>query len=629
MKGLLCSVAGALLSRSAAALSISEINGNKFLSPYNGQSLTNISGLVTAKGSTGIFVRSTAPDNDTATSDSAFIYSSSVGSSLSVGDIITFNAKVTEYRSSGSTYLYLTELTSPTNVVIVSSNNTVTPLVIGEDTPNPPTEQFSSLDGGDVYAIPNAVANISTENPFLDPENYGLDFWESLSAELVTIKNVTIISRPNSYGETWVTGGWPATGRSARGSLTMTALDSNPEVIKIDEPLDGTSNPAAPKIGDRASDITGVVYQQFGFYYIIPLTAYELTTVAEGTAPPTTLESTRSCEGITIGDYNVENLAPTTANLEGRADHIVNYLGAPDLMFIQEIQDSSGPTNDGVVDANATLTALVDAIAAVGNITYSFVEISPVDGQDGGQPGGNIRVAYLYRPEVVSLYKPSPGDSTTATAVVSGDSGPELTLNPGRIDPSNPCWDASRKPLVASWLAEGATKPFFTVNVHWSSKGGSSSLQGDLRPPVNGVVGNRLVQANVTGVSAHPTPSPQSPRRKANRRQQFIAEILAIDPSAAVIAAGDFNEFAFVEPLTAFAEISGLAELDDVVGIPPEERYTYTFDMNTQALDHMYVSPVLEEGAGYEHIHVNTWAAEDAVVSDHDPSVARFGVCGA
>jgi predicted extracellular nuclease len=629
-KGPLCSAAAALLIRSAAALSISAINGNRFLSPYNGQSVTNVSGLITAKSSTGIFVRSTAPDNDTATSDSAFVYSSSVGNSLNVGDVITFDARVSEYRSSRSTYLYLTELTSPTNVVVVSSNNTVTPLVIGEDTLNPPTEQFSSLDGGDVYALPNAVANISTENPVLDPANYGLDFWESLSAELVTIKNVTVISRPNSYGETWVTGGWPVTGRSARGSLTMTALDSNPEVIKVDDPLDGTKNPASPKIGDKATDITGVVYQQFGFYYILPLTAYQLTTLAEESAPATTLESSRSCEAVTVGDYNVENLAPTTANLAGRADHIVNALGAPDLMFVQEIQDSSGATNDGVVDANATLTALVDAIAAVGNVTYSFVEIAPEDGQDGGQPGGNIRVAYLYRPDVVSLYKPRPGDSTTAAEVVPGDAGPELTLNPGRIDPANPCWAASRKPLVAAWLAEGAKKPFFTVNVHWSSKGGSSSLQGDLRPPVNGVVGNRLVQANVTGVSNQAASSHSPPLcKKINRVQQFIADILALDPSAAVIAAGDFNEFAFVEPLTTFAEISGLTELDEVVGIPPEERYTYAFDMNTQALDHMYVSPVLEEGAAYEHIHVNTWAAEDDVVSDHDPSVARFGVCGA
>lgn len=53
------------------------------------------------------------------------------------------------------------------------------------------------------------------------------------------------------------------------------------------------------------------------------------------------------------------------------------------------------------------------------------------------------------------------------------------------------------------------------------------------------------------------------------------------------------------------------------------------FDMNAQALDHMYVSPVLARGSTtrYEHVHVNTWAADADVVSDHDPSVALFDVC--
>lgn len=111
-------------------------------------------------------------------------------------------------------------------------------------------------------------------------------------------------------------------------------------------------------------------------------------------------------------------------------------------------------------------------------------------------------------------------------------------------------------------------------------------------------------------------------------KQDFIAEILALDPSAAVIAAGDFNEFTFVEPLLNFANISGLSELDEVIGTPLPERYTYTFDMNTQALDHIFISPALAEGAGYEHIHVNVWATSDASLSDHDPSVARFNLCG-
>lgn len=95
-----------------------------------------------------------------------------------------------------------------------------------------------------------------------------------------------------------------------------------------------------------------------------------------------------------------------------------------------------------------------------------------------------------------------------------------------------------------------------------------------------------------------------------------------------MISAGDFNEFAFVEPLKQFANISGLADLDDFVGTSEVERYTYMYDMNTQALDHMYVSAAIGQGASYEHVHVNTWATADDVVSDHDPSVAQFNVCG-
>ena len=52
--------------------------------------------------------------------------------------------------------------------------------------------------------------------------------------------------------------------------------------------------------------------------------------------------------------------------------------------------------------------------------------------------------------------------------------------------------------------------------------------------------------------------------------------------------------------------------------------------MNAQELDHMYVSPRLatDRRMRYEHVHVNSWAAAADVVSDHDPSVALFNVCG-
>lgn len=53
--------------------------------------------------------------------------------------------------------------------------------------------------------------------------------------------------------------------------------------------------------------------------------------------------------------------------------------------------------------------------------------------------------------------------------VLSDESGPTLKFNPGRIDPTNEAWTASRKPLVAEWEVigsdgKGAGK-FFTVSL--------------------------------------------------------------------------------------------------------------------------------------------------------------------
>lgn len=154
-----------------------------------------------------------------------------------------------------------------------------------------------------------------------------------------------------------------------------------------------------------------------------------------------------------------------------------------------------------VVSANLTLSTLTAAISAAGGPQYAFTDIVPVDDKDGGQPGGNIRVAYLYKPNLIRLYKPNPGGPSDANEVVDG---PALKYNPGRIDPTNEAWTASRKPLVAQWEVikdKGSSKKsdiFFTVNVHFGSKGGSSSLHGDARPPVNGGVEDRLAQSVLT-----------------------------------------------------------------------------------------------------------------------------------
>ena len=330
----------------ASATTIAEINGPKFLSPLKNQVVSNVSGIITAKGPDGLWLRSSQPDRDERTSESLYVFGRTFGANLTVGDSIVVGGKVLEYRSNKD-YIYLTELSTPVLEKEVSSGNKVSALVIGKDTRDPPTEQYSSLDGGDVFAVPNNRSLLSVANPELQPNKYGLDFWESLSGELVTVKKPTALTKPSQYGDTWVAGNWKVSGRNDRDGLTMTDKDANPEAIIIGTPLDGTKNPTNTRIGDSIEEITGIVTYAFGFYRILPTTAIKIAKSQKPALPnPTKLESSGKCDGITFGAYNVENLAPQSTHHATLAQHIVNYLKSPDIIFVQEVQDDNGPTND-------------------------------------------------------------------------------------------------------------------------------------------------------------------------------------------------------------------------------------------------------------------------------------------
>jgi hypothetical protein len=211
--------AASFTAQLVSAETISEINGNRYLSPYNGKNVTYVNGLVTAKGPNGIWIRSTTPDRDDRTSESAYVFDKNFGKNLTVGDIIQLNGTVSEYRSSKA-YVYLTEIINPKLVKKISSGSAAIPLVVGKDTINPPIKAFSALDHGDVFGVPNNVSLISVANPILIPRNYGMDFWESLSGELVTVKGAHALTKPNNYGDTWVVGDWKVTGLNSRGGLT-------------------------------------------------------------------------------------------------------------------------------------------------------------------------------------------------------------------------------------------------------------------------------------------------------------------------------------------------------------------------------------------------------------------------
>ena len=90
-----------------------------------------------------------------------------------------------------------------------------------------------------------------------------------------------------------------------------------------------------------------MVSQAFGFYRILPLTALKSAGQATPALPPVTnIVTSGKCKKLTVGSYNVENLSPTKAHLPRVAKHIIDYLKTPDLMFLQEVQDDNGATND-------------------------------------------------------------------------------------------------------------------------------------------------------------------------------------------------------------------------------------------------------------------------------------------
>lgn len=159
-----------------------------------------------------------------------FTTSKTILAEVNVGDMIVLSGKVAEFRSSSDPDdLTATELESPTNITVLSHNNTVTPLVLGQKR-SPPTQSFTSLDKGpDGYlSVPNNQSRVDIVNATLQPTLFGLDFWESLEGQLVTVKNPTVTDFENSFGEFWVYGDWPVTGINSRGGVSMTFGTSTP-----------------------------------------------------------------------------------------------------------------------------------------------------------------------------------------------------------------------------------------------------------------------------------------------------------------------------------------------------------------------------------------------------------------
>jgi predicted extracellular nuclease len=579
-------------------LSIHDIQGATWISPHDDEQVTNVPGIVTAvrtAGSSGFFMQDPSPDTSSATSEGIFVFTSSPV--VAVGDSVLVSGTVNDFYplNTGETVastsnLSVTEIGSPTTIVLSHGNALPAPEVI---TPTAvPSTYAPDLGGGNIEAT--AVT----------PSRSALDFWESREAMRVEVDDARVVGPSNDFGEQYVTTK-PSQAATIRGGAELLAENAIPSGRVEVVPANG--NDPGVDVGDvfTGATIGPVDYSRFGGYTIAATT---LGTVRKGNLPRV-VATAQSAKQLAVATYNVENLAPSDpdSKYQRLAEGVVTNLAKPDIVAVEEVQDDTGATDDGTVTAGQTLTKLTNAILAAGGPRYDWREIDPVNDQDGGEPGGNIRVVFLFNPARVSFVDrggSSANRSVTGTSVIKSHGDAALALSPGRIDPTNPVWTTSRKPLAGEFTFRGKT--VLVIANHFNSKGGDQSADGRFQFPAQSSAVQRAGQAQVV--------------------HDFVERILGVDKKADVVVLGDLNDYQFSPALSALrtgtADGSGAPILTDLIStLPVDQRYTYVFNGVSQVLDHILVTKGVG-GVQYQVVHINAEYADQA--SDHDPQVVRI-----
>ncbi|GGT65980.1 endonuclease/exonuclease/phosphatase family protein [Streptomyces lateritius] len=576
----------------AAGVRVHDIQGTTRVSPLVGKQVTGVTGVVTGVrtyGSRGFWIQDPQADDNPATSEGLFVFTSSVPT-VAVGDAVSVNGTVGEYVPGGlnSGNQSLTQISRPT-VTVVSSGNPV---------PAPVT--ISAFSVPDAYAPEgDPAAGGSINGLTLDPETYALDYYESLEGANVRVGTSRVVGATDPHAELWVTVK-PWENANRRGGTvygSYSAQNTGRLQIQSLTPLAQQPFPKA-NVGDVLAGTTEgpLDFNQFGGY---TLTARTLGTVVDRGLERETTEKQHKNE-LAVATYNVENLDPSDPQekFDALAAAVVDNLASPDIVALEEIQDNNGAKNDGTVAADQTLKKFTDAIVAAGGPAYEWRSVDPVNNKDGGEPGGNIRQVFLFNPERVSFTDRSAGDATAATDVVRGErGGAALTASPGRIDPANTAWENSRKPLAGEFTFRGRT--VFVIANHFGSKGGDEGLTSHHQPPNRSSEAKRLLQAQAVNA--------------------FVKDVLAIEKQADVLVLGDINDFEFSETTKALTD--GGALYPAVKSLPRSERYSYVYQGNSQVLDQILTSPGVHHFE-YDSVHINAEFADQD--SDHDPQVLRF-----
>ncbi len=600
---------------------IPEIQGVAHRSPYMGNRVTT-RGIVTAVGTVDVYpggeeayIQDPKGDGNLLTSDAIHLHYRNLNTILELGDEIEVEGVVYEQQFDDG--LGRTSLREISKITVLKKN---------VELPEP------VLLGSNGRRIPDKVISKWRGNLNLKPQlslNEAIDFYESLEGMRVKIEDARIVgfrggneefyrSRPKGYLNLYVLpNGNEKTYQTTNAGgviIDFQKNDYNPNIIQIVS--NHFSNGIDPEGfynvgGELEGEIVGIMgYEKniFGgaeYAMVLPEAQSALSDFKNKNAlrteieqrPKTTLTATQT--QLTVAAYNIENLA---GNQQDRLDEIGKSIAVslkcPDIVSLVEVQDENGTDFSGNASAQVTLERLIDSIPCGAEVSYKPVYSDPFINNDGGQPGGNIQVAFIYNEYRVSFSQRGILDPLMDQYLTTSG---RLLNNPSRLYARDAAFKNSRKSLAAEFEFRG--EPVFVIGNHFNSKFADTSLWGAEQP--------------------HELYSDDRRQVKARRINQFVQSMLVLNPEANIIVLGDFNAFAYEKSMRVLQgeQLQNLSLYKDL--IPFNDRYTYNFNGNSQAIDHIFVSkPMLRLAPELQIPHINT----DFMgrLADHDPIIARF-----
>lgn len=595
------------------ATPIAEIQGSGDTSPLVGTEQTT-TGLVTVILGSGLFIQDPAGDSDPATSEGLFLFTgSSTARNFAPGDEVVVEGTVTEFRpSSRPRDLTLTEL-SPVSAILTT-------------------------DSGLPLPDPTEIADRPDE--VISPD--GIDAFERLEGMLVAIATPKVVGPTNFFGELVTVPSGDHANTTENGNLLLRPLpddkvDYNPERVMIDNEArhpggsgSGTSinDPMTQvSVGDTATgDVVGAMDYQFSEYRV--QANHLVADVLQGDAPPNPVTDLREPQPyeFRVATFNVENLFDCVDDPGKEDDHpscddddladletqlsklalaLQNELDTPELLIVEEIEKTEVLTGDenGFVPGT-TIPALLPRIPTTAYDAVSF-DASDVRG---------IEVGLVFDTARVTLH-----DAYLSTTVLPDPEG----LFDGSGD-----YGAGREPLVGELTVDDID--LTVIGNHLKSKGG---LQFGV--DLSDVAGDDPLY----GAFQPPTRWTEELRHKQADYVRDVVDLQIADGQPNILVGGDLNDFEFGEPGEGDHTISRITDSPTdpltnlVLTVPEEERYSFNFVGNSQALDHMLVTEslgALHNEQAFAHFNTNfPVSLEDdptvaARASDHDPLVAWF-----